>query len=679
MKNRARQRMVELAERIDYHSHRYHALDDPEIPDSAFDALFRELEELESRHPGLVLPDTPTRRIGSAVAASFSEVRHVVPMRSLGNAFDESELHDFDRRIRDLTETQEVEYMAEPKLDGLAISLRYEKGWLVTAATRGDGQTGENVTRNMRPVLDACTQLAGDRIPDVVEVRGEVFMTREEFDRLNAQQEAEGEKRYINPRNAAAGSLRQLDPAVTARRSLSLCCYALGEVRPEEPLRTQADVLDWIKGFGLPVTELAEPVTGVAGCLDYYRRMLGRRDDLPFDVDGVVYKVSRLDWQRSLGFTARAPRWAVAYKFPAEESMTRVTAIDVQVGRTGAVTPVARLEPVFVGGATVSNATLHNQDEIRRLDIRVGDQVIVRRAGDVIPEVVSVVEAGRTADFPEFEFPRTCPVCGAAIVQEDQNVVARCSGGLFCQAQKIQSILHFASRHAMNIRGLGTRLVEQMIHEKLIDSVADLFSLDEARIGGLERMAEKSASNLVAAIDRSRNTTLPRFIFALGIPLVGETTAEALAQAFGDIDRLAGADDEALRQVPDIGPGVAGSVISFFSEKHNLEIVGRLRKTGVTWPEPEPSAVSAEGPFSGATVVLTGTLSMPRSEAKRLLRSAGARIAGSVSGKTDFLVCGENPGSKAESAESLGVKVLDEDRFREMLASEPGSGKIAGT
>ncbi len=671
--------MVELAEQIDYHNHRYYVLDDPEIPDSAYDKLFRELEVLESRHPDLVLPDTPTRRVAGTVAAPFGEVQHVVPMRSLGNAFDESELHDFDRRVRELTGMQTVDYIAEPKLDGLAISLRYEKGWLVTAATRGDGQTGENVTRNMRSVLKGGTHLAGARIPDVVEIRGEVFMTREEFARLNVRQKEKGEKHYINPRNAAAGSLRQLDPAVTAKRSLTLCCYALGEVQPGEPLQTQQDMLRWIGDFGLPVSDLAEPVTGMDGCLDYYRRMLERRDELPFDVDGVVYKVARLDWQQSLGFTARTPRWAVAYKFPAEESMTRVTAIDVQVGRTGAITPVARLEPVFVGGATVSNATLHNQDEIRRLDIRVGDQVIIRRAGDVIPEVVSVVEAGRTADFPEFEFPRACPVCGAAIVQEEQNVVARCSGGLFCQAQKIRSILHFASRHAMNIRGLGVRLVEQMINEKLIDSVADLFSLDAERIGNLERMAEKSASNLVAAIDRSRDTTLPRFIFALGIPLVGETTAEALALAFGDIDRLAEADDELLQQVPDIGPGVAGSVTAFFSEKYNREIVRRLREAEVAWPEPEQPAGQTEGPFFGSTVVLTGTLSIPRNEAKKLLQFAGARIAGNVSGKTDFLVCGDNPGSKATSAEVLGVKVLDEAGFREMLAGKPGSGKIIRT
>lgn len=668
--------MIELADQINYHNHRYHVLDDPEIPDGDFDLLFKELRDLETKYPELALPDSPASKVGGAVAAPFSEVQHTVPMRSLGNAFDESELRDFDRRVRELSGADMIDYIAEPKLDGLAVSLRYEMGWLVSAATRGDGQTGENVTQNMRSVLKSRTHLKGAQYPDVFEVRGEVFMTHAEFSSLNARQDEKGEKRYINPRNAAAGSLRQLDPAVTASRNLSLYCYALGDDRSGKSLQTQWEVLRWIDELGLPVTDLAEQVKGIDACLAYYQRMLDRRDKLPFDLDGVVFKVSRLDWQLSLGFTSRVPRWAVAYKFPAEEAVTRVTAIDVQVGRTGAVTPVARLEPIFVGGATVSNATLHNQDEISRLDIRVGDKVIVRRAGDVIPKIVSVVKSARKVDLPVYQFPQTCPVCGASIVQEDQNVVARCSGGLFCPAQKIQGILHFASRQAMNIRGLGIKLVEQLMQENLIENVTDLFTLDVEHVGSLDRMAEKSATNLIAAIRKSQDTTLPRFIFALGIPLVGESTARALALAFPDIVRLMAADSEALEQVPDVGPEVANSVSAFFSQPHNKRIVDGLRSAGIRWQEPEQVDGDIESPFSGKTVVLTGVLSMPRNEAKKRLQSSGARITGSVSSKTDFLIAGDNPGSKADTAESLGVKVLDEDGFLQMLAEERRSGKI---
>lgn len=667
-----RRRVHELREQLEYHNYRYYVLDDPEIPDSSYDRLLRELETLEHDHPDLASDDSPTRKVGGFVARTFSEVTHAVPMRSLANAFSDEELEAFDRRVRELIELEqgEVEYVAEPKLDGLAVSLRYENGWLSQAATRGDGRQGENITQNMRQVMGDQTRLQGDAIPGVLEVRGEVFMSKASFAALNEAQNAAGARRFVNPRNAAAGSLRQIDPSVTARRPLSFFAYALGEVEGAEIPATHWDILQWIQGFGLPVCDLASRVKGVAGCLAYYHRLLSGRDDLPYDIDGVVYKVSRMDWQASLGYTARAPRWALAHKLPAQEEMTELERIEIQVGRTGAITPVARLKPVFVGGVTVSNATLHNRDEIARLDAREGDTVVVRRAGDVIPEILSVVMERRPKTAIPFQYPTRCPVCGSDIVYERDGVIARCSGGLFCGAQRRENIRHFASRRAMDIEGLGEKIVDQLLAGELVHDVADIYQLEKAQLAGLERMADKSAENLMAAIDRSRDTTLSRFLFGLGIPLVGEATAEALASWFGDLQPIMDADDETLQQVPDIGPVVAESIRVFFDQDHNREIVERLVAAGVHWPRTELRQVSEDSPFHGKTVVLTGTLSMARADAKRILQSLGAKVTGSVSKKTDYVIVGADAGSKAEKAEQLGVTMLDEQGFLSLAGQD---------
>ena len=595
-------------------------------------------------------------------------------MRSLANAFEREQVARFDQRVRERMEAPgEVEYIAEVKLDGLAVSLRFEGGWLVQAATRGDGRSGENITQNLRPVLAGATRLRGDALPDVLEVRAEVYMRKDDFARLNQRQREHGEKTFVNPRNAAAGSLRQLDPAVTQARPLCLCCYALGEVSGDNVTapRTHWETLQWLADFGLPVSDEARRVRGVDGCLDYYDEMLKQRAELPFDIDGVVYKVSRLDWQSALGQTAKAPRWALAHKFPAQEEMTEVENIELQVGRTGAVTPVARLRPVFVGGVTVSNATLHNRDEIARLDVRIGDSVIVRRAGDVIPEVVKVMGEKRgKRRLRKFVFPTKCPVCGSAIVTESDGVIARCSGGLYCDAQRKEHIKHFASRTAMDIEGLGDKLVEQLIDGKLVNNVAELYALTQEQVGGLERMADKSAANLLDALQRSKNTTLARFLYALGIPLVGETTAETLASHLLDLDAIKSADEETLQAIPDIGPVVAHSITTFFSQAHNLEVIAQLIQAGIHWepPPPPPSAQpAAAGPFAGKTVVLTGALSIPRAEAKRLLQSHGAKVTSAVSKKTDYVIAGENPGAKADQAEALDIPLLDQRAFLEMV------------
>ena len=665
-----KQRILGLREQIDYHNYRYYSLDDPEITDSAYDRLIRDLEELEHKYPQYQSPQSPTQNVGGAFSKTFSEVAHAIPMRSLGNAFNEEEIFAFDRRVRELLEeNNDIEYIAEPKLDGLAVSLRYEDGWLVQAATRGDGKTGENITQNMRMVLGSSTQLRGNSIPEVFEVRGEVFMSRNDFARLNDKQKTRGKKLFVNPRNAAAGSLRQLDPAVTASRPLKIFCYALGEVRGVSVPDTHLESLEMIGAFGLPITDLIQPVSGIKGCLDYHRTILERRSDLPFDIDGVVYKVSRMDWQQQLGHTARAPRWAIAHKFPAQEEMTILESIDIQVGRTGAITPVARLKPVFVGGVTVSNATLHNQEEIKRLDVRVGDTVIVRRAGDVIPEIVSVVVSSRPEGALEFEFPVTCPECDSAIVNEGDGVIARCSGGLFCEAQKKQSIKHFAGRKAMDIEGLGDKLVDQLVTDKKISDVADLFSLSLEDISGLDRMADKSAGNLSNAIESSKSTTLARFLYSLGIPLVGETTAENLADNLGSLESIMSATTEMLQTIPDVGPIVAQSLRTFFEQNHNVEVVNRLIDSGIHWPAIEASAPVQENMFTGKTVVLTGALSISRAEAKLILQSSGAKVTGSVSAKTDYVIAGEDAGSKAEKAEKLGVSILDENQFMENVGN----------
>lgn len=669
-------RVHTLREELEYHNYRYYVLDDPVIPDAEYDRLLRELEGLETDHPEYASEDSPTRKVAGSVVRTFSEVVHAVPMRSLANAFEDEEVVAFDRRVREIIELEDgdVEYVAEPKIDGLAVSLRYEKGWLVQAATRGDGRRGENITQNMRKVLGPGTTLDGGAVPAVLEVRGEVFMGREDFAAMNREQAAAGQKTFVNPRNAAAGSLRQIDPAVTESRPLSFFAYSLGQVADAAVPGTHWDILQWIREFGLPVCKLAKRVRGVDGCLAYYREMRETGRGLPYDIDGVVYKVSRMDWQSSLGHTARAPRWALAHKLPAQEEMTMLKRIEIQVGRTGAITPVARLAPVFVGGVTVSNATLHNRDEIDRLDAREGDAVILRRAGDVIPEILSVVKERRPDGIDQYKFPLTCPECGSDIVHERGGVIARCSGGLFCSAQRKENIRHFASRRAMDIEGLGDKIVDQLLGAGLIHDVADLFRLEKEPVAALERMADKSAENLIGAIDGSRETTLPRFLYALGIPLVGEATAETLAEHFGDLDPIMDADAEQLQQVPDIGPVVAESVRVFFGQDHNREIVNRLRgkDIGVRWVRAEARQAREDSPFNGKTVVLTGALSMARSDAKKILQSLGAKVTGSVSKKTDFVVVGADAGSKAEEAEQLEIPMLDEREFLSMAGHEDG-------
>lgn len=671
-----------LREQLEYHNYRYHVLDDPKITDGEFDHLMGQLQSLEAVHPEFASADSPTQKVGGAVAKTFSEVVHGVPMHSLANAFADEQIEKFDQRARERVELQDglIEYVAEVKLDGLAVSLRFERGWLVQAATRGDGRSGENITHNMRQVLAAgrggsgeggATHLRGTSIPQVLEVRGEVFMRKDDFRKLNQSQREQDAKTFVNPRNAAAGSLRQLDPAVTAARPLQLCCYALGEVVGAPIPPTHWEVVEWIARLGLPVSSLAQRVVGVAGCLEYYAEMLQRRADLPFDIDGVVYKVSRMDWQDALGHTARAPRWALAHKFPAQEETTVVEGIELQVGRTGAITPVARLKPVFVGGATVSKATLHNWDEIARLDVRIGDSVIVRRAGDVIPEVVSVIAAKRLKGARKCKFPRKCPVCASTIVRARDGVIPRCSGGLHCPAQRRENIKHFASRAAMDIEGLGDKLVAQLIDGGQIANVADLYALSAAQLAGLERMGEKSAANLIAALDNSKRTTLARFLYALGIPLVGVATAETLAAHLPSLEGLLAASEEALQEIPDVGPVVAESIVAFFREVHNRQVIDKLIAVGVAWPPPVVAEADGETtagptPFTGKTVVLTGALSMPRTEAKRILQSLGARVVGSISNKTDYVIVGENAGAKAEQAEALQVTVLDEDAFLRM-------------
>ncbi len=664
----ARNRAAKLRRELDEHNYRYYVLDAPSVPDAEYDRLMRELVELETWHPELVTTESPTQRVGAEPLAAFTEVEHLEPMLSLGNAFDAQEVHDFDRRLRELLDVAEIDYVTEPKLDGLAVSLTYHDGRLTVAATRGDGRRGEEVTQNVRTIRGIPLRLRGD-VPPLLEVRGEVFMTRSGFVEYNRQAEARGEKPFVNPRNAAAGSLRQLDPAVTAQRPLNFCAYGIGRVDAELPGR-HSEVLQRLRDWGLPSSGEVEVVCGSDGCLAYHAAMLERRDALDFDIDGVVYKVDRRDWQTELGQVARAPRWAIAHKFPAQEELTRLLDVDFQVGRTGVLTPVARLEPVFVGGVTVTNATLHNMDEIARKDVRIGDTVSVRRAGDVIPEIVGVVAERRDGGERAVELPPACPVCGSALVRDEEASAVRCSGGLYCPAQRKQAIRHFASRLAMDIEGLGDKLVDQLVDAGLVASVADLYRLDVEALAGLERMGEKSAQNLVAALERSKATTLPRFLFALGIREVGESTARALATQFGDLPALREADVEALQQVPDVGPVVAQHVAAFFAESHNREVIEALRALGVRWQSHEPRpAADADAPLAGSSVVLTGTLeAMPRTEAKARLQALGAKVAGSVSKKTAFVIAGSEAGSKLAKATELGVEVLDEADFLERLA-----------
>jgi DNA ligase (NAD+) len=729
------ERVERLRADIDHHNHQYYVLDDPRIPDSEYDRLLRQLQELEARYPELVSPESPTQRVGAAPLDAFAEARHRVPMLSLANALSAQEMSAFDRRVRERLGLQQVQYVGEPKLDGLAISLLYEDGLLRRAATRGDGYRGEDVTANVRTIGAVPLRLGGSGWPAVLEVRGEVYFPKRQFDAFNQRMREEGGKVFANPRNAAAGSLRQLDPRITAQRPLTMFCYGIGQVEeglvPDSHAATMARLSQW----GLRVQPELAVLEGLQACIDYHRRLGERRDDLDYDIDGVVFKVNRYDQQQALGFVSRAPRWAVAYKYPAQEALTRVQAVEFQVGRTGAVTPVARLEPVAVGGVVVSNATLHNMDELHRKDVRPGDTVFVRRAGDVIPEVVRVLTERRPDGAEPVGLPRECPVCGSAVIKPPGEAVARCSGGLFCAAQRKEAVKHFAARRAMDIEGLGDKLVEQLVDQDLVHDPSDLYRLNLAQLAGLERMAEKSAQNLLEALERSKATTLARFLFALGIREVGEATALALAEHFcaleplmntpeaeftvtrgvegigpgtaenlvvaagGDREtaadtplalwleghRIAGLKAEAAQRlaqrfatlgalrgaaeadlrferasrVEGVGPVVAAHVAAFFSQAHNREVIERLLAAGIRWDSPAPR-VAGEESLAGKTLVLTGTLSLPREQIKERLQALGAKVTGSVSKKTDYLVVGADPGSKLEKAEKLGVKVLDE-------------------
>ncbi len=668
----AARRIEELRAQVAHHDYRYYVLDDPEVSDATYDRLMRELRELEAAHPELVTPDSPTQRVGGAAAQAFPAVVHTVPMLSLENAFTEEDIVDFDRRVRARLEVEEVEYAAEPKLDGLAISLRYEGGRLAQAATRGDGSRGEDVTANVRAIRAVPLRLRGAP-PKVIEVRGEVFMTRRSFEALNRQAAEKGEKTFVNPRNAAAGSLRQLDPKITAQRALDICCYGLGAVEGWKMPTRQSAILAALRELGLRTAAEAAVVEGVAGCLAYHATLAGRRNALAYEIDGVVYKVDRLDWQRELGFVARAPRWAVAHKFPAQEETTVVRAVEFQVGRTGALTPVARLEPVFVGGVTVSNVTLHNMDELARKDVRIGDAVVVRRAGDVIPEVVRVIVERRPADARVVKLPAKCPVCGSPVVRAEGEAVARCTGGLICAAQRRESLRHFAARRAMDIDGLGDRLVEQLVERGRVRTPADLYTLTAQELSDLDRMGERSAAKLVDALERSKRTTLARFLFALGIPEVGEATALALAEHFGTLEALMAASEEEIQSVRDIGPVVAAHVHAFFAEPRNRKVIALLRRHGVTWPDVARARSGAGGALRGATLVITGTLeSMTRDQARDSARAAGATVTDSVSKKTTFLVAGREAGSKLRRAQELGIRVIDEAEFTELMSGRSG-------
>lgn len=661
-----RARAARLREDIEQHNYRYYVLDDPLISDADFDRLFRELQSLEVEHPELLTADSPTQRVGGAPAAEFSQATHRQPMLSLNNAFEDSEVEAFDRRIREALGTDLVEYAVEPKFDGLAISLVYEKGLLIRGATRGDGYIGEDVTANLRTVRSIPLHLP-EGAPEVLEVRGEVLMLREDFEQLNRNQQAHDAKLFANPRNAAAGSLRQLDSRITAGRKLTFYAYGLGYAEGFVGLGLHSQVIDYFKKNRFLVAPECAVVNGLEGLLDYYRKIGGAREGLPYDIDGVVYKVNSLTAQQQLGFVSRAPRFAVAHKFPAEEATSIVLSIDVQVGRTGALTPVARLQPVFVGGVNVTNATLHNEDEVRRKDVHVGDTVIVRRAGDVIPEVVRVSEPGSRRSEDRFEMPVRCPVCKSQVVRSEGEAIARCSGGLYCSAQRKQALLHFASRRAMDIEGLGERLVDQLVDLDLVRTPADLYALDEQRLAALDRMAEKSAANTTAAIGKSKNTTLARLIYSLGIRNVGESTARDLAAHFGNLDSLMQAGIDDLQQVPDVGPVVAESVAQFFAEPHNREVISGLLAAGVHYDTAAPRLV-ANGAAAGRIFVLTGTLpGLTRDDAKARIEAAGGRVTGSVSKKTDFVVAGAEAGSKLEKALELGVTVLDEQGLLTLL------------
>ena len=671
----SRARAEVLRKEIDHHNYCYYVLDNPEIPDSVYDQLLRELQALEADYPELITPDSPTQRVGAEPLESFAEVRHQVPMLSLDNAFSDQEMAEFDRRVRERLELADspVTYVAEPKLDGLAVSLLYEDGQLVRGATRGDGTRGEDITLGVRTIPSVPLRLIGSGYPKRLEVRGEVFMPKAGFEALNRRAREQGEKGFANPRNAAAGSLRQLDPKVTAERPLAIYCYGFGLVEGGQLADSHSESMVLLAGWGLRVSPELHRITGIEGCRKYYQQMGEKRDALDYDIDGVVFKVDSLQQQQHLGFVSRAPRWAIAWKFPAQEEMTKLLAVDFQVGRTGALTPVARLEPVQVAGVTVSNATLHNMDEIGRKDVRINDTVIIRRAGDVIPEVVRAVPSKRPRDARVIELPTHCPECDSEVIHPEGEAVARCSGGLFCPAQRKQAIKHFAYRRAMDIEGLGDKLVDQLVDRGLIRTPADLYRLTLEELSALERMGEKSAQNLLDALQKSRQCTLPRFLFAIGIREVGEATARSLALHFADLKAIEQADIETLQAVPDVGPVVAEHIYTFFRQPHNLEVLDELLdpETGVCWPDIEsPSA--EQQPLAGKTFVLTGSLSRPRSVIKEQLQALGAKVSGSVSGKTDYVVAGSDAGSKLAKAEKLGVDILDEEALESLLSSTAG-------
>jgi DNA ligase (NAD+) len=668
----SRAEVIQLRQELNLHNHHYYVLDAPVITDQAYDRLLRRLQQLEAEFPELVTADSPTQRVGSEPASHFETVTHEVPMLSLDNAFDDEELFSFDRRLRDKLERDSaLGYCAEPKLDGLAVSLLYEAGNLSRAATRGDGRSGENITANARTIVSVPLRLMGENLPRRIEVRGEVYMELEGFDALNQSQRQAGGKVFANPRNAAAGSLRLLDSRITASRPLTFCSYGIGLCEGIELPASQFRQMQYLRSIGIPVSRQIELLDSIEDCLDYHQRILEQRDSLAFDIDGVVFKLDNTAWQREAGFVSRAPRWAIAYKFPAQEVMTRLLDVDFQVGRTGALTPVARLDPVAVGGVMVSNATLHNMDEIERKDVRIGDIVIVRRAGDVIPEVVAPVLQQREGDLKLPRMPVRCPVCDSEVLQQPGQAAYRCVGGLVCAAQRKEAIKHYASRKALDIEGLGDKLVEQMVEQGMVDSIADLYHLSLDQLAGLERMAEKSARNLLDALEQSKQTSLARFIYALGIREVGEATAEALAGHFGAIEAVMDADEEALQQVEDVGPVVAGNIRHFFDQEKNRDIVEKILLQGVSWPQADAAQQQQLQTLEGKTYVISGTLEgLSRDQAAKLLKARGAKVSGSVSTKTTAVISGDNPGSKVTKAEELGVEILDQIGFENLLGGQ---------
>lgn len=661
-------RAAVLRTQISEHNRRYYVLDDPTVPDAEYDRLFRELEGIEAEYPQLRTADSPTQRVGAAPLEKFLPYEHGVPMLSLGNAFTEEDIQNFDRRARENLGLSTIEYSAEPKFDGLAVNLRYEHGVFVRGATRGDGSTGEDVTLNLRTIRNIPLRLAGSA-PEILDVRGEVILFKEDFELLNRRQRDAGSKEFVNPRNAAAGSLRQLDPRITATRPLRFLAYGIGQISQSNRFGKHSETIGWLKSLGIPVSAEARVVTGLEGLHSYFASLKQRRAALAYEIDGVVYKINDVDLQERVGYVARAPRFAIAYKFPAEEALTVVLDIDVQVGRTGALTPVARLSPVFVGGVTVTNATLHNEEELRRKDIWIGDTVVVRRAGDVIPEVVRSLPEKRPEGATPFSFPARCPICGSTISRQADEAVARCTGGAICPAQRKQALMHFASRRAMNIEGFGEKLIDQVVDAGLVKDAADIFMLDQQMLAELPRMGQKSAANVIENIRQSRHTTLAKFVFALGIRNVGEATAAELAKFFGNLNSLMGADLQALQEVPDIGPTVSESIRDFFADSRNAALVDRLRAAGVNWEETTSGSGQRDGQLTGQTFVLTGTLrKMTRDQARARIEECGGKVVGSVSKKTNWVVAGEDAGSKLEKAQSLGVNIIGESVLLDLLS-----------